>query len=124
MNKAARARQEKNAERRAVKNDAAILEARSKRRETHAAIRSAKKQYKNDKRMVGKVVAREILNKNLKKPLRDLDKASELTRKEQRTQKIINAAFGLSGVGANELASIIDRQVGGRVETALRRSGR
>lgn len=89
MDKAARARQRDEAARKGARNDAQIKRARSKMGETRLAIKDAKRQYKTDKRMVGKVVAREIMDKNLERPMKSLKKASEMTQREAQINKII-----------------------------------
>lgn len=92
MNKVARAGQRADAKQKAVDNDNAIKEARARRKDNYNELKTAKKQYKNDKKQIGRVAAKQVLRQNQEKPLKDLEKASELTRKEQNTKLLIDVS--------------------------------
>ena len=90
MDKAARAKQ-KAADRKEIdKDDQSIRDARSRVGQAHANIRAAKKKYKGDKKMIGKVAARSILEKTTQKDFDTLNNANRITSRE-RTGLVIAA---------------------------------
>lgn len=93
MNKPARARQRQEREEKAQANDSAIKSARASRKDTATAIKQAKREYKSDKKMVGKVVAREMLDKK-REPLDEImKKSAELTRGEEAAVAVLDIAL-------------------------------
>lgn len=83
MDKTARARQKGAAKAADKQNDAEIQAARARVAESYAHIRAAKKKYKTNKKQLGKVTAREIMDKTTQKDYNTLAKADERTHKER-----------------------------------------
>ena len=82
MDKSARSRQKTERKAESRKDDQAILDARARVGQSYANIRAAKQKYKTNKKLLGKVTAREILDKTTKKDFDTLAKADELTHAE------------------------------------------
>jgi hypothetical protein len=95
MNKAARARQNVERKQNIASDDAEIRDARSRVGEAYSNIRAAKQKFKKDKQMVGRVTAREILNKTTQKDYDILAKADEQTHHEA-IGSLIGTAAGIT----------------------------
>lgn len=82
MDKAALARQKTERKTAISVNDAEIRGARARVGEAHANIQAAKAKFKDNKRMLGKVTAREILDKTTQKDYETLSRAADQTHHE------------------------------------------
>ena len=90
MNKVARSKQ-KAADKKAIaKDDQSIHDARARVGQATANIHAAKKKYKGDKKMIGKVAARSILEKTTQKDFDTINTANRITSRE-RTGLVIAA---------------------------------
>lgn len=82
MDKKAKVRQKAERKEDIRKDDAAIIDARQRVGQSYANIKAAKQKYKTNKKLLGKVTAREILNKTTMKDYNTLAKANEETHHE------------------------------------------
>lgn len=90
MNKVVRSKQ-KAADKKAIaKDDQSIHDARARVGQATANIHAAKKKYKGDKKMIGKVAARSILEKTTQKDFDTINTANRITSRE-RTGLVIAA---------------------------------
>jgi len=90
MDKKTKARWKAEDQKAVTKDNAEILAARGRVGQAHANIRAAQKKYKTDKKMVGKLAAREILGKTTQKDYDTLNTANRITSRE-RTGLVIAA---------------------------------